>query len=204
MLRIDQARDLPRPPWEITLAQALPKGKLFESIIQKATELGVYRIVPLLSERVVTQVDDAGAAHKGEKWRQVAIEAIKQCGSGWLPQIETPTTPGEFANCPMQFDLDLVAALQPGSEHLRAHLVKFSSREGRPPRSVRVWVGPEGDFTAAEYDLIQRGGALPITLGHLVLRVETAAIYSLAIVNHELQAAHAFIPGAQFVPSGKS
>ena len=86
-------RSLPLP-YQITLLQAIPKGKIIESIIQKATELGAWRIVPLLSDRVVTQLDDESGAAKAEKWRQTAIEAVKQCGSAWLlsPQVEAPIT----------------------------------------------------------------------------------------------------------------
>ena len=75
-----------RPACAITLLVAVPKGKIIEAIIQKAVELGAHRIVPLLTERVVTHLDDEGAEHKREKWQQVAIEAIKQCGAAWLPQ----------------------------------------------------------------------------------------------------------------------
>ena len=74
----------------------MPKGKIIESIIQKAVELGARRIVPLLTERVVTQLDAGDAADKREKWQQVAIEAIKQCGAAWLPKIEAPTTIEQF------------------------------------------------------------------------------------------------------------
>src|SRR3954463_9531610 len=86
----------PAPFCQITLLQSLPKGKIIESIIQKATELGAARIVPLLSERVVTQLDGDSAASKAEKWQQVAIEAIKQSGNAWLPKVETPITPKEL------------------------------------------------------------------------------------------------------------
>ena len=99
----------PPLPARITLLQALPKGKLMDSIVQKATELGVARIVPLLTERVVAHVDNESAAHKAEKWRQAGIEAIKQCGSPWLPEIETPMTPKEFLARQETFDLPLVA-----------------------------------------------------------------------------------------------
>ena len=78
----------PPPPCSITLLQAVPKGKIIESIIQKAVELGARRIVPLLTERVVTHLDDEDAGNKRDKWQQVAIEAIKQCGAAWLPKIE--------------------------------------------------------------------------------------------------------------------
>ena len=75
----------PPLPCSITLLQAVPRGKIIESIIQKAVELGARRIVPLLTEHVVTRLDDRDAADKRVKWQQVAIEAIKQCGAAWLP-----------------------------------------------------------------------------------------------------------------------
>ena len=95
-LTVVQRNLAPPLPYQITLLQAIPKGKIIEGIIQKAAELGAHRIVPLLSDRVVTQLDDETAAAKVEKWRQVAIEAIKQCGSAWLPEIESPVTPKAY------------------------------------------------------------------------------------------------------------
>ena len=95
-LAVLETKTVPAPPCPITLLQAVPKGKIIESIIQKATELGVARIVPLLTERVVMDLDDKHAARKTEKWQQVAIEAIKQCGAAWLPRVEAPVTPKEF------------------------------------------------------------------------------------------------------------
>ncbi|HLP75352.1 MAG TPA: RsmE family RNA methyltransferase [Candidatus Paceibacterota bacterium] len=172
--------------FNITLLQALPKGKIIESIIQKATELGVARIVPLLTERVTTKLDDEGADHKGGKWQQVAIEAIKQCGAAWLPRVEAPVTPAEFLARKENFDLPLIASLQPGSRHPREYFEAFRAKNGRAPRSVCIWIGPEGDFTATEVSAVEAGGAGPITLGKLVLRVETAAIYCLSILNYEL------------------
>src|SRR5271154_6088690 len=82
----------PPLPCSITLLVAVPKGKIIESVIQKSVELGARRIVPLLTERVVTHLDDEGAESKREKWQNVAIEAIKQCGAAWLPKIEAPVT----------------------------------------------------------------------------------------------------------------
>ncbi|MEI6569138.1 MAG: RsmE family RNA methyltransferase [Verrucomicrobiota bacterium] len=197
-VRIGERSVTPPLRCSITLAQAVPKGKLFDSIIQKATELGVHRIVPLLSERVALQVDPDSATQKTAKWRHVAIESIKQCGSGWLPRVEEPISPARFAARQEPFDLQLVAALQPESCHLRAVLDQYHVREQRPPKSVCIWVGPEGDFTPDEYRLIRQCGARAITLGHLVLRVETASTYSLAVINHELQARHDFVVSRTF------
>jgi len=176
------------PPCPITLLQAVPKGKIIESIIQKATELGVARIVPLLTERVVTELDDKHAARKTEKWQQVAVEAIKQCGAAWLPRVDAPLSPREFLTRAESFELPLVASLQPGAQHPRHFFQKFQEEHRRKPKSACVWIGPEGDFTPEEVALITAAGALPITLGQLVLRVETAATYCASILNYELTA----------------
>lgn len=185
-LKVLEKTTTPPLPWQITLAQALPKGKLVESIIQKATELGVARIVPLLAERVVSQLNDENGTDKQRKWQSVAIEALKQCGSSWLPRIEKPMTPDQFLGREEKFDLSLVGCLQPGSGHPREFFREFQTQHHRRPASICVWVGPEGDFTAQELKIIQTAGAKPITLGRLVLRVETAAIYCLSVVNYEL------------------
>jgi 16S rRNA (uracil1498-N3)-methyltransferase len=176
----------PPLPGSIMLLQAVPKGKIIESIIQKAVELGARRIVPLLTGRVVTKLDAKDAAEKEEKWRQVAIEAIKQCGAAWLPEIETPTTIGEFLKRGNKFDLSLVGSLQKERRHPRECFREFQAQHKHLPQSVGVWIGPEGDFTPEELESIQASGALPISLGRLVLRVETAAIYCLSILNYEL------------------
>jgi len=203
----------PPPPCSITLLQAVPKGKIVESIIQKAVELGARRIVPLLTERVVTHLGNEDAGNKRDKWQQVAVEAIKQCGAAWLPKIEAPTTIEKFlaadhsggqqtagliqenetsgslpkAAMPAHFELALVGSLQKERLHPRACLQEFQAKHRRLPQSVGVWIGPEGDFTLDELNAIQAAGALPISLGRLVLRVETAAIYCLSILNYELQ-----------------
>jgi 16S rRNA (uracil1498-N3)-methyltransferase len=177
----------PQLPYQITLLQAIPKGKIIESIIQKATELGAHRIVPLLSDRVTTQLDDESATSKVEKWKQVAIEAIKQCGSPWLPQVDTPVTPKEFLARGDKFELPLIGSLQNDCRHPREYFKTFYNERKRLPKSVSVWIGPEGDFTPAEMNMIKSAGVLPITLGKLVLRSETAAVYSLSVLNYELQ-----------------
>lgn len=187
-LDVTARRTVPAAPFRITLLQAVPKGKLFEGIVQKATELGAARIVPILSERVVSQLDDRKVAARQADWQQVALEACKQCGQAWLPRVEAPVTPAAFLARREAFDLPLVASLQPGRRHARAWFEEYRARQGGLPGSVAVWVGPEGDFTAAEVEAITAGGARPITLGPLVLRVETAAVYCLSVLNHELRA----------------
>ena len=110
---------IPPLPYHITLLQAVTKGKAFENTIQKATELGAFRVVPLLSERVVSQPDEDTAASKVEKWQLIAIDAIKQCGSAWLPHIEAPLPLKEFLARHEKFELPLVASLQDDRRHPR-------------------------------------------------------------------------------------
>jgi 16S rRNA (uracil1498-N3)-methyltransferase len=174
-------------PCQLTLLQAVPKGKTMDWIIEKATELGVRRVVPIQSERSVPQWGAEALPKKTAKWRLTAIEAMKQCGSAWLPQVDAAVTPRGFLARGEPFDLMLVASLQPDAQHLRAVLTAFEKEHRRRPHTVAVWIGPEGDFTPAELHTIKAAGAWPMTLGPLVLRTETAATCALAVLNYELQ-----------------
>jgi 16S rRNA (uracil1498-N3)-methyltransferase len=184
-LSVKKRNFVPPLPCAIALFVGIPKGKIIESIIQKSVELGARAIAPLLAERVVTRLDEESAAHKREQWQQVAIEAMKQCGTTWLPQIETPATVEKFLAGKEKPELQLVGSLQKERRHPREIFRDYEKANGRSPKSAAVWVGPEGDFTAGELSAIQGAGAQPISLGRLVLRVETAAIYCLSILNCE-------------------
>jgi 16S rRNA (uracil1498-N3)-methyltransferase len=166
----------------LTLGQAIPKGKNMDLIVEKATELGAAAIRPLLSERTVAQYDADEAERKAQKWQRVAIEASKQCGQNWVPVVHPPRTPKDFFQAPEKYDLVLIASLQPDAQPLKKVLAEFP----KPPKSVLVLVGPEGDFTPAEVALTKSHGARPITLGPIILRTETAAIYCLSVLSHEL------------------
>jgi len=168
---------------EITLAQAIPKGKNMDLIVQKAVELGAAAICPLLSERTVIQVGEEDAARKQEKWQAVAVEAAKQCGQNWLPKVDLPHSLKEFFAHSPRYEMMLIASLQPDAMHLKKLLAENA---GKTPKSVLILVGPEGDFTPAEIALAKSHGCRPITLGPIVLRTETAAIYSLSVLSYEL------------------
>ncbi len=186
-LRICQRNNIPPLPYQTTLIQALPKGKAMEFIVEKATELGAAHIIPVIAERSVARLDEENADAKLEKWNWIAMEAIKQCGSAWLPKIHPPRKISENIATPEPSELTLLASLQPDARHPRLHFQDFAHEKNRKPKSVSVWVGPEGDFTPAEINAIHARGALPITLGPLVLRSETAALYCLSTLNYELQ-----------------
>lgn len=177
----------PPLPCQITLLQAIPKAKAMDYIIQKATELGAGRVVPILSERTVVQLDGEDAGSKAEKWQQIAIESIKQCGSPWLTKIEAPVTLKNYLARKEKFDLSLIASLEDDGRHPHEFIEQFRAAHSRAPATGCVWIGPEGDFSPTEINMIKAAGALPITLGRLVLRSDTAAIYSLSVLNYELQ-----------------
>jgi 16S rRNA (uracil1498-N3)-methyltransferase len=173
---------------KITLGQAIPKGKNMELIVQKATELGAAGIVPLLSERTVVALGAEEASKKQEKWQRTAVEACKQSGQNWLPEVSLPQTVEKFISSGPSADLLLIASLQPASRGIKEILAEATELAGGDrPASALVLIGPEGDFTPSETNQALTAGFLPLTLGPIVLRTETAAIYSLSVLAHELQ-----------------
>jgi 16S rRNA (uracil1498-N3)-methyltransferase len=171
---------------QITLAQAIPKGKNMDLIVQKAVEIGAAEIAPILSDRTVVRLDEESSAAKQSKWQTVAIEAAKQCGQNWLPRVQAPQTMAQFFEHRPSFDLHLIGSLQSDAVHLKKILAEYAAEHGDRPSSVLMLVGPEGDFTPAELSLARSHGCRPITLGPIVLRVETASIYCLSILSYEL------------------
>ena len=171
-------------PCRITLAQAVPKGKNMELIIEKATELGVGAISPLMSERTIVRGSEDDHVRKQAKWQRTAIEACKQCGQNFLPRVVQPCTPRALFERNEKFDLMLIASLQGDAIPLKQVL---SENGAKRPKSVLILIGPEGDFTPAEVSLARSHGCRPVTLGPIILRTETAAIYCVSVLNHELQ-----------------
>ncbi|MEO6846577.1 MAG: 16S rRNA (uracil(1498)-N(3))-methyltransferase [Chthoniobacterales bacterium] len=185
-LEVLQKIQTPAPRCAITLGQAIPKGKNMELIVQKAVELGAAHIVPLISERTVIDLDGKDAAKKREKWQQIAIEACKQCGQNWLPEVSAPQSLESFFKQGKSWELMLVASLQPEAKQLKSVLAEFQEQHGKRPASACIFIGPEGDFTPAEISRARSEGCHPITLGPIVLRTETAALYCLSVLSHEL------------------
>jgi 16S rRNA (uracil1498-N3)-methyltransferase len=185
-LTLLQQSSTPPPRRRITLGQAIPK-KSMDLIVEKATELGVAAIAPLVSERTMVQLDED--SKKPGRWRDIALEACKQCGNNWLPEIQPLQKAQNFLASPGKFDLKLIASLQTGAKPLKTVLSNTPALQHSSAPSVLILIGPEGDFTPAELGLAKSAGCLPLSLGPLVLRSETAALYTLSILHYELQSA---------------
>jgi 16S rRNA (uracil1498-N3)-methyltransferase len=187
VLKVRFRQKAKRLSYEITLGQALPKGQFMDAIVRKATELGAARIAPLESERTIVHLEDDRTSRKIEKWQSAAVEAAKQCGNPFVPEILPVQSATSFIESSRGYDLKLIASLQPGAKSLKSVLAAYTAASGRAPRKVLWLVGPEGDFTPAELGVSRSAGFEPITLGPLVLRCETAAVYALSVLSYELQ-----------------
>lgn len=193
LLRVNTTLQALPLPHAITLAQALPKGVTMDEIVRQATELGAVRVAPLLTERTQVHLDGDRAEKKQEKWRTTAIEAAKQCGNPWVPEISPVQKLDGFlaaagAGGEQGYDLKLIASLHAGAKPLRAAIEAWRAVHGRKPVRVLWLVGPEGDFSPAEMTACVMAGLVPVTLGPLVLRCDTAAVAALSVLAHELGA----------------
>ncbi|MCD8481725.1 MAG: 16S rRNA (uracil(1498)-N(3))-methyltransferase [Verrucomicrobia bacterium] len=161
------------------LALAIPKGKTMDSIIHRATELGLSSIRPLYTAHSEISLRGEKESSKLEKWRTIAIEAMKQCGNPWLPAILPPQNLSDYIRQQSSSSgQHLVAALIPEAKPLRATLEQLSDKE-----NLILLVGPEGDFSPEEYKALMEMGALPFSLGKIILRVETAVISAIGYLN---------------------
>ncbi len=187
-LVISERRRHERQGGAVTLFQSIVKGKAMDHVVQKATELGVSRIVPVVTERTVARPSAGEAEGKREKWLGIAIEAVKQCGSPWLPDIGAPVEFQEALEMGRGSELVLVASLDEEKSEARRWFQEHREAAGGNPETVAAWIGPEGDFTPGELAAVLSAGARPISLGPLVLRADTAAICALAVIGAELRA----------------
>ena len=179
------------PAVRTVLFACIPKGERMDWLLEKATELGVSRIVPVMSARTVVRLEGKQAEAKRDRWQRIVEAAARQCGAAVVPEVLRPTpfreTPALMAECTTLF----VAALIPEARALKPALDALDP--ARPGQLWGWWCGPEGDFTPEEMDAILACGAQPVTLGPLILRAETAALYGLAnlgCARNNTEAAH--------------
>lgn len=170
-------------PAEIYLFQGLPKSDKMELIVQKAVELGVYRIIPVATKRAVVKLDARKAEAKAKRWQGIAESAAKQCGRMIVPEVTGVMSLTEAFAYAAGFDCNLIPyELAEGMAETKAVLAGI-----RPGMKIGVFIGPEGGFDAAEAELAAAGGIRPITLGRRILRTETAGLAALSILMFHLE-----------------
>ncbi len=165
---------------DVTLAQAIPKKGKMDHVVEKATELGVSRIIPMVTERTIVRPDETGAEKNSSRWERIAVEAAKQCGRTSLPIVEAVTTYKEVAAHADEYDLCLFACLSERVMPLKASLAGFKSGK------IIVFIGPEGDFTPEEISLMaDKGNCRTVSLGKRVLKSDTAGLFVLSVLDYE-------------------
>jgi 16S rRNA (uracil1498-N3)-methyltransferase len=174
---LEKMTDVVESDVHIVLIQALPKAAKLEQIIVHGTELGMTRLVPVVTERSVAR------GERRERWRRMALEATKQSGRRRIPFIE-PLMPLDSLDLDQFGDaLRLVAAEPPHTGSLQELLRAHAEID---LESVVVAVGPEGGFEQRELDWLIRGGFSPFTMGPRILRTETASLAAMAAIQYEL------------------
>ncbi|HEX8189735.1 MAG TPA: 16S rRNA (uracil(1498)-N(3))-methyltransferase [Pyrinomonadaceae bacterium] len=169
----------PESPLELTLAVALLKGEKFDLVVQKATELGAARVVPVETKRAdVRPRDERDASKRVERWRRLALEAAKQCGRARVPPVEGPTAFNMFVETRAHEARVLFA------EGGGASLESLATQTRGRPAAVTALVGPEGGWEDEEVAHARAQGWAVVTLGGRTLRAETAAITVCALLQH--------------------
>lgn len=179
-IKIEKINEVkPEQKTHITLAQALPKRAKMDFIIEKATELGADAVIPLITERTIVNLSKEKASQKAKHWQNIGISASKQCGRVSVPQVGAVLKFNELLTEIKSYDLVMMACLAEGTKPIKEMIAGFKGKK------ILAMVGPEGDFSPKEIGSAKAQGARLISLGHSVLRVDTAAIFILSILNYE-------------------
>jgi 16S rRNA (uracil1498-N3)-methyltransferase len=167
--------DVVESPLNLTLAQALIKGDKFDWVVQKATELGVTRLVPLITDHSAPAGDSAG--RRLERWRRIAHEAVKQCGRRSLVKITDTINFEDF--CQTEAGKNNLIFSERGGLNLSDVAAKLGCIS-----ELSLSVAPEGGWSDSEIQLGERSGFIPVHLGSRILRTETAAIAAVSLSQH--------------------
>jgi len=186
-------KDLLLSNLEITLIQALPKKNKMDYIVEKSTELGVDIICPVQTARTIVKLDKARQLSRKNRWQRLTREAAKQCGRRRIPQVKDIAPWSEVLFSLNTFDWKLIACLSGKTLNLRDVLRapleprrRVSLGRGKS-RRIAFLIGPEGDFTPDEVRQAEDAGCIAVSLGTNVLKSDTAAIATLAMINYELR-----------------
>ena len=170
---------------EITIFQGLPKADKMELIIQKSTELGASKFVPVALNRCIVKLSGKDAQKKIERWQKISEVAAKQCGRDLIPKIENIENIEEVKNQIPDFDLFFVAYEQEKNVYLKQVLQEVDKNKEKI--KIAFLIGPEGGLEEKEVEQMKNAGAKVISLGNRILRTETVALSVTSIIMYELE-----------------
>jgi 16S rRNA (uracil1498-N3)-methyltransferase len=177
---IDKENSKGEPSIEVVLYQGIPKSTKMDTIIQKCTELGITRIVPVFTVRTVVKLEsEKDEAKKVARWTKIAEEAAKQSARGVVPHIDMPMSFEEALKDSRELDLVLIPYEDEQDMSVKAAL------QGNPPKAVGFFVGPEGGFDSFEINKAKQSNLVPVTLGNRIMRTETAGLAMLTCIMYE-------------------
>ena len=178
-----QLRVISRKPCEnepdvfVTLYQALPKGDKMDYIVQKCVELGVSRIVPMISARCVSRPDEKSLRKKRERWQKIALQAAMQSRRGIIPEVADCVSFSTAAELTKQND-QTIFFYELGGESVKKILTE-------KPKTIGIFIGSEGGFEQAEAEAVIANGGKAATLGKRILRAETAPLTAMSIIMYQ-------------------
>ena len=179
---LDSAPSETEPPYEAVVYQALAKGDRFDTVLMKATELGACRIVPVLTARCTVKPDPKDLPKKRERWQRIAAEAAGQCGRGRIPKVALPMSFADAVREAARADLPLFC--YEGGGDVKTILLPRLFEGIDTPKTVSVFIGPEGGFEPFEAELARIMGLKICSMGPRILRCETAPVAALSAVMY--------------------
>ncbi|SHE65193.1 16S rRNA (uracil1498-N3)-methyltransferase [Seinonella peptonophila] len=178
---LNQSPSMGEPHTEVVLWQSIPKGDRWDWILQKSTELGVKRIVPVISERTIVKIDNRKLEKKQSRWQRIVKEAAEQSHRGMIPLVESVYHFNDLLSA-LSNQPAWIAYEQGGNSF-------YQSLKAYPKGEIHLIIGPEGGFTRQEIERAKQAGIKPVTLGKRILRTETAAIAAIScafFMRHDL------------------
>lgn len=183
-------RTIPSPelPINVTVACGLPKGDKLELIAQKATELGMFALLPFEAERSIVKWDAKKGAKKQERLQKIAKEAAEQSHRTHIPQIFEPVSFKQLVQLVENYDVVFIADEEDAKAEKRTRFAeKLKKVYDKKSKSILIVFGPEGGISRNEADALLQAGAQTMSLGPRILRAETAPLYALSAISYEFE-----------------
>lgn len=181
-LLIKEKSPTSEPKVKITIAQGIPKNPKMDLIVQKATELGAFSIIPVKTERSIVKIREEKEESKVSRWQKIAKEAAEQSGRSSVPSIEQIKSIKDVLKLSGAFDKSMILW-----EMEKERTLKIFLKENKEIKDLLILIGPEGGFSHDEVELAKSSGFITVTIGGRILRTETASLAVLSMIDYEFE-----------------